>query len=112
MLSMVSAVQSPPAIAEIQGVVRAVCSRHPVARMDLFGSVANGKAKSGSDVDLLVEFLPNAHAGLLEMGALREDLAEALGRSVDLVSRHAVERSANPFRRRAILSGAMNIYAR
>jgi hypothetical protein len=31
---------------------------------------------------------------------------------VDLVSRHAIERSPNPFRRRVILGSAVNIYAR
>jgi predicted nucleotidyltransferase len=109
---MVSTVHSFPTLAEIKDTVRAVCLRHPVARMDLFGSAVNGRAKVDSDVDLLVEFLPEARIGLLEMGTLREDLADALGRSVDLVSRQAIERSANPFRRKVILGTTVNVYAR
>lgn len=105
-------IQPAPELPAIREVVRQVCARHPVARVDLFGSVARGAARPGSDVDLLVEFLPGTVTGLLEMGALREDLTEALGCPVDLVSRHAIERSANPFRRRAILGTARNVYAR
>jgi hypothetical protein len=109
---MISALQSPPALPEIRRIVQAVCARHPVARADLFGSVARGEAGPGSDVDLLVEFLPEAAVGLLEMGALREELADALACPVDVVSRRAVERSTNPFRRRALLTNTVNAYAR
>jgi predicted nucleotidyltransferase len=109
---MATTVQSPPTLPEIRRIVREVCARHPVARADLFGSVARGKAGAGSDVDVLVDFLPGAKVGLLEMGALREELAEALGCPVDVVSRRAVERSRNPYRRRAMFSKIVNAYAR
>lgn len=109
---MASALPVPPALPEIRRIVGAVCARHPVVRADLFGSTACGQAGPGSDVDLLVEFLPGVAAGLFEMGALREDLADALACPVDLVSRRAVERSTNPFRRRAMLATTVNAYAR
>jgi len=99
-------------LSRIASTVRQVCSQHPVARADLFGSRARGQAHPGSDVDLLVEFLPSANPGLFALGLLREDLADALGCPVDVVSRHALERSANPFRRRAILDSSVPIYAR
>lgn len=65
----------------IRAAVRAVSANHPLARVAVFGSVVNGGAEARSDVDLLVEFLPGAPAGLLEMRALREDLEEILGRA-------------------------------
>ena len=80
--------------------------------MDVFGSIARGAPHVGSDVDLLVEFLPEANAGLFEMGDLKEELEQRLGCPVDLVSRGAVEKSRNPIRRRAILSNRVTIYAR
>ena len=83
-----------------------------MARVDLFGSVARGKAKPGSDVDLLVEFVPGSNPGLFEMGALKESLEERLGCRVDLVSRLAVERSRNPNRRAAILAHPVPLYVR
>ena len=89
-----------------------VCAHHPVAKLELFGSQAGGFSKADSDVDLLVEFLPESRAGLLEMGALQDELAERLGRRVDLLSRRAVERSRNSFRRRSILKNPVTLYAR
>jgi len=89
-----------------------VCENRSVARVEVFGSVARGDARADSDVDLLVEFIPGANAGLFEMGALKEDLEEKLGRRVDLLSRRAVEQSRNPYRRRAILANPVTLYAR
>ena len=96
----------------IRAMVRAVCEHRPVARVQAFGSLVNGVPHAESDVDLLVEFLPGAQVGLLEMGAMKEDLEERLGCSVDLVSRVAVEKSRNPYRRRSILAAPMTVYAR
>lgn len=79
--------------------------------MALFGSRATGHARDDSDFDFLVEFLPQARAGLFEMGGLKEDLEQQLGHSVDLLSRAAVERSRNPYRRRAILAAPVTVYA-
>ncbi|WP_395716938.1 nucleotidyltransferase family protein [Prosthecobacter sp.] len=107
-------IQSPPApfdLPRIRAVIRPVCQRHAVARLELFGSRATGQEHSGSDFDFLVEFLPQANAGLLEMGGLKEDLEQQLGHPVDLLSRPAVERSRNPYRRRAILAAPVTVYA-
>jgi predicted nucleotidyltransferase len=96
----------------IRAAVRAVSANHPLARVEVFGSVVSGAADARSDVDLLVEFLPDAEVGLLEMGALREDLEGILGRPVDVISRAAVEKSGNPYRRRSILAAPVTVYAR
>jgi predicted nucleotidyltransferase len=101
-----------PTLAAIRSAALAVCERHKVARMELFGSQANGRQHSESDVDLLVEFLPGARVGLLEMGALKEDLEEQLGCAVDVVSRAAVERSGNPYRRQSMLARPVTVSTR
>jgi len=106
---------NPPAgpfdFQRLREAVAPVCQRHFVARMQLFGSRASGRARDDSDFDFLVEFLPQANAGLLEMGGLKEDLEVELGHPVDLLSRPAVERSHNPYRRRAILAAPVTVYA-
>ncbi len=107
-----SGLNSPLTLDEIRTVVGQVCENSPVARIDLFGSVARNAGTPGSDVDLLVEFLPGSNIGLFEMGALKEDLEERLGCRVDLVSRPAIERSRNPIRRAAILRQLVPVYAR
>ena len=71
-----------------------------------------GTSNAGSDVDLLVAFLPGTRPGLFEMGSLKEELEERLGCRVDLLSRRAMEQSRNPIRRRAILADPLTIYAR
>lgn len=109
---MTAAPAMPPSLTEIGKAVSAVCGHHPVERVQVFGSVASGQAHSGSDVDLLIEFLPGARVGLLEMGGIKEELEEHLRCSVDLVSRAAVERSRNPFRRQSILAAPVTVYAR
>lgn len=103
---------APPGLDEIKAAVRVHCAKRNVARVDLFGSVARGAGRPGSDVDLLVEFLPGSDTGLFEMGALKEDLEDRLGCRVDLVSRRAVERSRNRVRRAAILANPVPVYAR
>ena len=109
---MSHAASHPPSLEEVRAVVRSVCRRYPVARVQLFGSMAKGIARESSDVDLLVEYSPETRVGLLEMGALKEDLEERLGCRVDLLERAAVERSRNPYRRHSILSEPLTIYAR
>jgi predicted nucleotidyltransferase len=109
---MIIGTMTPPQLEEIRAVVRAVCEGRGVARVDLFGSVARGESGIGSDVDLLVEFLPGSNIGLFEMGALKEDLEERLGCQVDLLSRRAVEHSRNPIRRAAILAQPIPVYVR
>lgn len=103
---------APMSLADLRSVARAVCERHPVAKLELFGSQAAGRMRPDSDVDLLVEFLPDAKPGLLEMGALQDELEQRLGRRVDLLSRRAVEKSRNAYRRRSILAGPVMLYAR
>lgn len=109
---MKTAVAASVSLADLRSVVRAVCERHSVARLELLGSLASGRMQPGSDVDLLVEFLPDSKPGLLQMGAWQDELEQQLGRKVDLLSRRAVEKSRNAYRRRSILARPVTLYAR
>ena len=62
----------------------AICRRHGVAMVGLFGSQARGTADEQSDIDLLVRFA--APTSLLAAIALEQELEEYLGRSVDLLT--------------------------
>ena len=62
-----------------------LCRRHGIRRLSLFGSVLKGTARPDSDIDLLVEFEPDAIPGLIGMAAIEAALSELLGgRRVDL----------------------------
>jgi predicted nucleotidyltransferase len=63
----------------------ALCRRHHIRRLSLFGSVLKGTDRPGSDVDLLVEFVPGREPGLLGLAAIEIELSGLLGgRPVDL----------------------------
>jgi len=83
---------------QVELIVRAVLAQYPVKRAALFGSAAKRIMNDHSDVDILVEFLPDTRG--LEFFGLRVDLEEALGRSVDLLTWEALERAKPDFRQR------------
>jgi len=62
----------------------------PIKHLAVFGSVARNEAREGSDVDILVEFEPEAPVGLFEFARLRRTLGELLGCEVDLATPDAL----------------------
>ncbi len=61
-----------------------LCRRRGVHRLSFFGSVVRDDFGPDSDVDVLVEFEPDANVGLFEFVDLQQDLSELIGRAVDL----------------------------
>ena len=53
-------------------------------RLSLFGSVLREDFRPDSDVDMLVEFEPGAVVTLLDMARMEIELAEMIGRAVDM----------------------------
>ncbi len=97
-----------PPIAEEQ--LDQFCRRWAIAELSLFGSALREDFGPESDLDILVTFLPEARWSLLDHVQMEIELAELLGREVDLITRRAVERSGNPLRRREILETAQVVY--
>jgi uncharacterized protein len=60
-----------------------LCRRHRIRRLAVFGSALRDDFTSASDVDLLVEFEPDAAVGL-EFFAIEREFADVIGRKVDL----------------------------
>lgn len=87
------------------------CRQRGIARLELFGSALREDFRVDSDVDLLCTLRPDSHPTLFDWADMQEKLAAMLGRPVDLVSRRAIERSKNRYRKHAILSTAVPIYA-
>lgn len=87
------------------------CRRWKISEMALFGSVLRNDFGAESDIDVLVSFAPDAEWSLFDHVRMEIELGEILQRKVDLISRSALERSANRVRREAILSSARIIHA-
>lgn len=64
--------------------LKAICVRHGVQTLSLFGSAIHGTYGPDSDLDFLVQFLPGQQVGYFKLAALQLDLEQALGRRVDL----------------------------
>jgi predicted nucleotidyltransferase len=63
----------------------ALCRRHGIRRLSLFGSILKGTARPDSDVDLLVEFEPQRRPSYFDMAEIEMELSALLGgRTVDL----------------------------
>ena len=90
--------------------LRKLCHERGVARLELFGSALREDFRPDSDVDLLCTLRPDVRCTLLGWADLQLKLEELFGRPVDLVSRWAIERSQNLYRRNAILSTARPLY--
>lgn len=72
--------------------IAALCRKHHIRRLSLFGSVLGADFREDSDVDVLVEFEPGCTPGFGFFG-IQDELSELLGRKVDLntpgfLSRH------------------------
>ena len=62
--------------------IRALAARYRTANPRVFGSVLSGKDRAESDLDLLVDALPETT--LFDLGQLQEALETALGVRVDV----------------------------
>jgi predicted nucleotidyltransferase len=96
-----------PGVVLPESEIAAICRRYHVRELALFGSAARGEMRSDSDVDLLVDFLPDARIGLLELSALMRELSQMVGRPVDL----AVKPALKPLVRAEVLAEAQTLYA-
>ena len=87
------------------------CERWHIAEMSVFGSALRPDFRSDSDIDVLIEFEHGKVPGLSYV-RMANEIENLFDRPVDLVTRFAVERSKNPFRREEIVGTAKVIHAR
>ena len=64
--------------------IREIASRYPVTNIRVFGSVLHGEDTATSDIDLLVDTLPETT--LFDLGGLQDELQQLLGAQVDLLT--------------------------
>ena len=60
------------------------CRRHRIRKLSFFGSAIRDDFRPDSDIDVLVEFEPEAKVGLIRLAGIELELSELIGRKVDL----------------------------
>jgi len=100
-----------PAIQQFQPAIAELCQRHHVRKLEVFGSAARGNDfdPASSDADFLVEFADEAQTPTLQtFFSLRQELAQLIGREVDLAEAAALR---NPYVRASIEQSRELVYA-
>lgn len=82
---------APYTVEEIARRVAPVARQYGLPAVYLFGSYARGEASADSDIDLLVDLTGTGIDSLMKLGGLYNDLEEALGTSLDLVTLDSME---------------------
>ncbi|MDM8527739.1 nucleotidyltransferase family protein [Anaerolineales bacterium HSG24] len=87
--------------------IATLCQRYQVREMALFGSVLRDDFRPDSDVDILIEFVPDAYVTFIILGRIQQELSDLFERPVDLILRDGLK----PTIRQDILSNSEVIYA-
>lgn len=87
------------------------CHQWQVTEFALFGSVLRDDFRPDSDIDVMVQFHPDAHPTFRTLDQMETELKTIFERDIDLITRQGIETSRNYLRRHEILSSAQVIYA-
>ncbi len=87
--------------------IRKFCQRWKLAELALFGSVLREDFGAESDVDVWVDFLPDARPQFVDFEDMAAELSEIFGRPVDVVSK----RGLRPRVRDEVLRTSQVVYA-
>jgi len=98
---------APPPVAEIMHRLEPFCREQGIIRLEVFGSVARGDARRGSDVDLIATFrvVPG-----LRYFSMEKEMGRLLGVPVHLLIAEDIEDMTNPFRKATIQRDRRTIY--
>jgi uncharacterized protein len=91
-----------------EAVLDAFCKQWKIVRLESFDP---SYAVVDADLHLLDTLAPDANWSLFDRVRVERELGELLNRSVDLVSRRAIETNRNVWNRSGILDSARLMYA-
>ncbi len=66
--------------------------RGDIRHVALFGSQSKGDQTNESDVDLLIEFSPNARIGFFKFFGIRNDIEQHIHKKIDLVTKESLSK--------------------
>jgi len=65
--------------------------KYGVKEIGIFGSYVRGEQKGVSDIDILIEFKPDARISLLDFVGIENYISDLLGAKVDLVEKSGLK---------------------
>lgn len=80
--------------------------RQGVAHAALFGSVARGDARPGSDIDILIDLDPGVSMSVFDYVALKEYIAGLFEGPVDVVNREGLK----PYLKPSVLTDVVHAF--
>ncbi len=84
------------------------CQRHPIRKLSVFGSALREDFSPNSDMDILVEFEPDARISFFDMVTMEMELTDMMGRKVDFRTPQELSR----YFRQKVLDTAEVLYER
>ncbi len=91
--------------------IHSFCKRWQISELCVFGSILRADFRKESDADFMADYDIEADWDLVDHIKMTRELAEIMGRPVDIVDRPAIEGSSNRYLRREILATAKQIHA-
>ena len=88
--------------------VTPIFSKYPITYAGVFGSFARGEESKKSDIDIMIRLEPENSFTLFDLVGLQLELAEHIGRKVDLVT----EKGIDKYIRKYIIRDLLPIYSR
>ena len=85
--------------------IRAFCRKWSLRTFRFYGSIMRDDFRPDSDVDVMIEFSPDAKISFFDLSIMQEELEAIFCRKVDLADRRSVDQSENYIRRKGMLSG-------
>ncbi|MYE27616.1 MAG: DUF86 domain-containing protein [Chloroflexi bacterium] len=86
--------------------IRAYCKQRPIKRLSLFGSALRTDFGPDSDIDMLIEYAPEAKIDAYAILRQKADLSELIGRPVDL----GTPQTLSPYIRQEVIESAEPLY--
>lgn len=66
--------------------------KEDISKVSLFGSYAYGTPGTDSDVDVLIEFKPDAIVGFFKLARIQRHMRESVGKKIDLLTPQAISK--------------------
>ena len=97
---------------EIKQAIAKAVDKNPykddIQKVSLFGSYAYGVPDANSDVDVLIEFKPDAVVGYFKLARIQRHMREFVGKKIDLLTPQAISK----YFREEVLNKAELIYGK